>query len=85
MLFVEPRPRGEAFATELAPFAAGRGSHRKSVRPAQRSAMPGLDLWEPRPRGEAFGTELAPFAAGRGSYRKSVRPAQRSAMHGLNL
>ena len=65
MLFVEPRPRGEAFATELAPFAAGRGSHRKSVRPAQHGAMRGLNLWEARPRGEAFGTELAPFAAGR--------------------
>ena len=27
----------------------------KSVRPAQRSAMHGLNLWQPRPRGEAFG------------------------------
>ena len=80
-----PDHGAKLFGTGLAPFAAGPASHRKSVRPAQRSAMPGLDLWEPRPRGEASGAELAPFAAGRGSYRKSVRPAQRSAMHGLDL
>ena len=55
MPFVEPRPRGEAFGTELAPFAAGRGSHRKRVRPAQRSGMHGLDLWGSDPGAKLFG------------------------------
>ena len=69
--FVGAPTRGEASGAALAPFAAGRGSHRKSVRPAQRSAMHGLDLWEARPRGEASGAALAPFAAGRASHRGS--------------
>ncbi len=53
--------------------AIRRGSRlpQKSVRPAQRSAMHGLNLWEAPTPERSFGAEPAPFAAGRGSHRKA--------------
>gem|GEM_PF-3235683 len=68
----EARPRGEAFGHRAGAIRRGSRLLQKCVRPAQRSAMHGLNLWEARPRGEAFRAPSRPFAAGRGSYRKSA-------------
>ena len=67
--------------------AIRRGSRflRKCVRPAQRSAMHGLNFWEARRRGEALGHRAGAIRRGSRLLQKCVRAAQRSAIHGLNL
>ncbi len=51
---VEAGPRDEAFGSRAGAIRRGSRLPQKSVRPAQRSAMHGLNVWEARPRGEAF-------------------------------
>ena len=79
--FVGAPPSGRSFwGTELARFAAGRGSHKKRAPHAERRYAQTAFVGAP-PSGRSFlGTEPAPRLP-----QKCVRPAQRSAMHGLNL
>ena len=56
----EPRPRGEALGAEPAPFAAGRGSHKKRAPHAERRYAQTAFVGAP-PSGRSFlGTEPAP-------------------------
>ena len=81
-----PTPGRSFSGTELAPFAAGRASHRKARRLHKVASSTGCFRGRPALGAKLFsGAGLAPFAAGRGSHRKSVRRAQRSGMYGLDL
>ena len=60
--------------TELAPFAAGRASHRKARHLHKVAPRTGCFRGRPALSGRSFsGTEPAPFAAGRGPHRKARR------------
>ena len=80
----EARPRGEALGAEPAPFAAGRGSHRKACDLHDAAPCTGSICWSPALGAKLFGHRAGAIRRGARLPQKSARPAQRSAMYGLN-
>ena len=66
------RPRSKALGAEPAPFAAGRGSHRKACDPHNAAPCTAQFVGGGSPSGRSFsGSEPAPFAADRASHRRA--------------